>query len=500
MYNILYVEDNFESYKLVEFVLKKHGFKVKNAVDGLDAIDKVKEDNPDLIIMDINLPNMMGYEVVSWLKSTEQFRHIPVVALTAAYSDDYEYLSKTSGCVAYYTKPVDPISFGKEILEIIDNHQDFEHSDGLSKEISKSLEDKARRIQNLNRKIVGYENKISNILSNLPDIILITDDQFRITYYNSQAIQNNVFRNNYEQGENFFSLFSLTSMEYSDFTRFLEEKGHLDNIEIELNSENENYLFLGNFNRMQPEEILISLREISNRAKFEEKMDQIDKMAGLGLITSGIIHEINNPLTAIKTYMQVFRMKVNDDSLLNVVNKLEEGFTEIESLTNSLLSFAKPSQEKMYPVNLNNIIKELMSFAEYEIRRGNVDIKLQLDENLPNISGVKSQLEQALLNILLNANFAVQECENPVISIQTYLQDDYVVLSISDNGPGINDDIKEKIFEPFYTTKPKEKATGLGLSIVKQIVERHGGDLDLTTDNQGTTFYMKFKRIEKEGE
>jgi len=498
MYKILYVEDNFENYKLVEFVLKKDGFDVQNAVDGLDAIDKVKTYEPDLIIMDINLPNMMGYEVTSWLKSTEYYKDIPVVALTAAYSDDYEDLSKMSGCVAYYTKPVDPISFGKEIRKIVESEVGQAGPDDLSKEISRSLEDKARKIHQLNKKIISYENKISRILSNLSDIIIITDSEYKILYYNSQAVQSKSFRNKYIDKAFFFDIFHLTSMKIEDIETLLKEKGELTNIELELSEEGESKSFyLANFNKMEENEILISLREVSQKVKFEEMMDQIDKMAGLGLITSGIIHEINNPLTSIKTYIEILKMKIQDDSLKNIVDKLESGFYSIEKLTNSLLSFAKPSQEKMYPVNINNIVKEVMNFSEYEIRRGNVSIELDLQKDLPNILGVKSQLEQVVLNILLNANHAVQSRENPQIKISTYTENDLVVLSVSDNGCGIEESEREKIFEPFYTTKTKEKATGLGLCMAKQILQQHNGFIDFTSDKTGTTFYVKLNKYSK---
>ena len=141
MYRILYAEDNFENYKLVEFVLNKNGFDVKNAVDGLDVIDKIESYKPHLIIMDIDIPNLNGYEVTSWLKSKEAYKDIPVVALTADYNDNFEIISKMSGCVAYYSKPVDSFSFGREIKKLIETRQENCGTDTLSDQISKSLVD-----------------------------------------------------------------------------------------------------------------------------------------------------------------------------------------------------------------------------------------------------------------------------------------------------------------------------------------------------------------------
>lgn len=495
MYRILYAEDNFENYKLVEFVLNKNGFDVKNAVDGLDVTDKIESYNPHLIIMDIDIPNLNGYEVTSWLKSKEAYKDIPVVALTADYNDNFEVNSKMSGCVAYYSKPVDPFSFGREIKKLIETHQENSHTDPLSNQISKSLEDKARQVHHFNKKLREYENKFSGILSKLSDIIIITGRDFGIIYYNKSAIEKEVFRNRYISGMNFFELFNCVDMNAEEIKNRLEESQKLTNIDIELESlSGTSSFFLGNFDVTKEDEILISLREVSGDVENFNTMDQVDKMAGLGVITSGIIHEINNPLTAIKTYLEVLKMKVSDDTLKNVVDKIDSGFQTIEKLTNSLLGFAKPSREKSYPININNIVKEVMSFSEYEIRRGNVKINFDMQDDIPVFNGIKSQIEQVVLNLLINANHALSETENPKIDIKTYEEGGYTVLEVADNGPGVSEDLRDKIFEPFFTTKTKDKATGLGLTMVKQIVERHNGILDFTSDAKGTNFIIKFAR------
>ncbi len=494
MYRILYAEDNFENYKLVEFVLKKNGFDVKNAVDGLDVIDKVESYKPHLIIMDIDLPNLMGYEVTSWLKSKVEYRDIPVVALTADYSGNYEVVSRISGCAAYYSKPVDPVSFAREIKKFIETGQKNPDAKPLSEQMSKSLENKTRQVHELNKQLKEYENRFSGILSKLSDIIIITDRDFSITYYNSSAIEKEAFREHYISGMNFFELFSCVGMNTEELGKKLEENGKLSNVDIELESTGgTGSFFLANFN-LTDDEIVISLREVSGDVKNFNTMDQVDKMAGLGVITSGIIHEINNPLTAIKTYLEVLKMKTNDETLRGVVEKIDTGFQTIEKLTNSLLGFAKPSREKPYPININNIVKEVMSFSEYEIRRGNVKINFDMQDDIPVFKGTKSQIEQVVLNLLINANHAVSKSENPEITIKTYEEDSCTVFEVSDNGPGIREDIKNRIFEPFFTTKGKDKATGLGLTMVKQIVERHNGTLGFTSDDKGTNFIIKFAR------
>lgn len=294
---------------------------------------------------------------------------------------------------------------------------------------------------------------------------------------------------------NFFELFSCVDMNAEEIKRRLEENEKLANIDIELESlRGTSSFFLGNFDLTDDNEILISLREVSGDVQNFNTMDQVDKMAGLGVITSGIIHEINNPLTAIKTYLEVLKMKISDETLKDVVEKIDSGFQSIEKLTNSLLGFAKPSREKTYPININNIVKEVMSFSEYEIRRGNVNINFDMQDDIPVFNGIKSQIEQVVLNLLINANHAVSEIENPKITIKTYEDDGYIVFEVADNGQGIKEKVQNRIFEPFFTTKSKDKSTGLGLTMVKQIVERHNGILDFTSDDKGTNFIIKLPR------
>lgn len=503
MYKVLYVEDNFENYKLVEFVLSNKGFKVYNAIDGIDAIDKAKEIMPDLIIMDINLPNLMGYEATLRIKSDEALKQIPIIALTAAYSDEYKELCLSTGCIDYFTKPIDPLSFPDILKDVIENYQkqislDESKKEVVQKEITKSLEEKAREILKLNEQLANYEDKLIKTLANISDIIFILDENFYLKFYNNAAVENKKFVILYLENKTFFDIFDVGTEDLTKIKTMLKNKQNISNLELLLKVDDECDMFLANFTHLG-DEIAVSLRKVNDESEIHSRILHLEKLASIGQITAGIIHEVNNPMTAIRNYFEILKMKylsqIKDDSVEKIIERIEYGFNKIENLSNTLLSFARPSKEKKYPININSVVKDIIEFGEYELKRGDINIELNLDNNIGYILAVKSQIEQAIMNILINAHYAVKYVEKPLIKIKTYEKDEKICICIFNNGPKIPDEIKEKIFEPFFTTKPDSEGTGLGLTIVRQVANKHNAELSVFSDEIGTEFVIKFNKM-----
>lgn len=501
MYKVLYVEDNFENFKLVDFVLSKKGFEVFNAIDGIEAIEKAEKIMPDIIVMDINLPNLMGYEVTAMIKQTDYLKDIPIVALTAAYSDDYKQLSLEAGCVEYFTKPIEPLSFSESIKDIIENRKQYgSELEGklIDRKISDSLLEKARKVMHLNNQLLKNESRFEKILSSVSDLIFLLDNQMNIKFYNNSVLKSPVFIKNYSEEKKFFDIFDIGSQNVNKIRQDIDNERPLSNVELILKDYQKPELYVANFSYIE-DEIVVSLRSVKNEIEMGGHIMNLEKLASVGQVTAGIIHEINNPLTAIKTFFEILRMKylspMNDEDLNKIVSRIDHGFNKIEALSKSLLSFAKPSAEKKYLTNLNHVIKEVIDFGEYEIKRGTVELELQLDENIPYIEVVKSQMDQSLLNILINANHALRNTDKPKITVKTYFDDTFVYIDISNNGPKIPEDIRSHIFEPFFSTKGTDEGTGLGLAIVRQIMNRHEGEISLKSDENLTTFTLKFNKI-----
>ncbi|MGA1845791.1 ATP-binding protein [Deferribacter abyssi] len=497
MFRVLYVEDDFQSFKLVELVLKKYNIKVILAKDGLEAIELAEKIAPDLIIMDINLPKLKGYEAAAIIKSNKATNHIPIIALTAVSDSNYEKLSMLAGCDAFYTKPIDPQKFGKEIITYIEQRKfDEKEIDFLSKEISVSLKHKTEELVKLEKIVLNLNYKLNKILSSLPDAIFIIKKDFTIEYMNTEGLKLKITDNKFLNTSYFFDIFSTIDYPLEDLKDNLIKLNKLSGIYLTLNNDSKRF-FLTTFSTID-NNYLVTLKEITNIKKFEENVQHIEKLATIGQITSGIIHEINNPITAVKNYLTALKNTINNENQLSILEKIEFGIDRISTLSNNLMTFTRKPSGKKYPLNINHIIKTVFAFSEYEIKRGNVNVVFNLDENLPLILGNKTSIEQLVLNILINANHAANEKENPEIHIKTHSDDKNIFLEITDNGNGIPEEIRNKIFDPFFTTKPEGKGTGLGLAIVKKIVEDHNANITFKTGKNGTKFVIKFPKYEKE--
>jgi two-component system sensor histidine kinase AtoS len=224
-------------------------------------------------------------------------------------------------------------------------------------------------------------------------------------------------------------------------------------------------------------------RNITERKQAEEKLVRTEQMKFCGEMAASLAHEIKNPLAGIMASIEVLHDELNiteDDRM--VMKTIIEEIRRIESLLNELLSFARPVRSQMIPVNVNNIIESVLTM---QTSAKNMEIKIvkSLDAPLPDIFVDPMQVKQAILNLYANAVEAMPN--GGVVSIKTSANEHkgMVLIEIADTGTGITEDVKEKIFQPFFSTK--SKGTGLGLAITKQIIEQHGGTIHAYNNKDG---------------
>ncbi len=238
---------------------------------------------------------------------------------------------------------------------------------------------------------------------------------------------------------------------------------------------------------------------------LERQIIQAEKLATLGQLAAGVVHELNNPLTSISvygSYLQQLFMKSGNYEDLEKANKVVDGASRIQKLTRDLTSYARPSGD-FEPIALNDVVRQAVSFCEHVIKRSDAVVECQLDELSPHVAGIKTQLGQVLINLITNACHALPAPGQKVL-VRTSLSPtgDSAILEVTDSGVGIEKLDGERIFEPFFTTKQEGKGTGLGLSIVKNIVEGHGGRITFeSSPGEGTTFLIMFPahREQREG-
>jgi nitrogen-specific signal transduction histidine kinase len=219
----------------------------------------------------------------------------------------------------------------------------------------------------------------------------------------------------------------------------------------------------------------------------QSRLLQSEKLATIGQMAAGIAHELNTPLTYIMGNLELMQAQPLSDLQQTMLRSIGHGADRLKNLAHSLLAFSRPAQEVRVPLGVNDVIERALELCHYQILRGGVALEKRLGEGLPPISGVANQLEIAIINLVVNAVHAMEGGGTLVVT--SALVDPDVEIVISDTGHGIPEAIHSSIFEPFFTTKPEGTGTGLGLSTVLMIVERHQGRIELTSAaGRGTTF------------
>ena len=245
----------------------------------------------------------------------------------------------------------------------------------------------------------------------------------------------------------------------------------------------------GAFNRMT--------QIIRNNKEMEANLAQQGKMASLGVLSSGVAHEINNPLGVILGYASYIEGKISpDDPNFNYIHEIKRESKRCKKIVQDLLSYARTPQPTLEETDVNALLEQIVDFAANHTDMYHVSVVKQLAPGLPKIMVDGDQMRQVAINLILNAGAAMAEGGKLVVS--TSLDDEeYVNLRFADDGAGIPAENLEKIFEPFFTTKAK--GTGLGLAITRQIVEQHHGKIAIESEvGKGTTVIIRLP-VNREG-
>lgn len=238
---------------------------------------------------------------------------------------------------------------------------------------------------------------------------------------------------------------------------------------------------------------IIFALDVTENKEEQEKLSQQEKLAALGKMAAGIVHEIKNPLTTMKGFCQMITLNSRNEKVLKYAGIIESEIGDLNRVISEFLSFAKPKTPVLERINLNQLLKSMELLMEGNCFMKNIELKFIFHEFSQNISADEAQLKQVLLNIMENAIDAVCIREEPLIVIETGLtnKDKECYVSITDNGEGMSEERRQNIGTPFFTTK--DKGTGLGLSICFQIIKEHKGKIKIKSElNKGTTFTLIF--------
>jgi two-component system NtrC family sensor kinase len=222
--------------------------------------------------------------------------------------------------------------------------------------------------------------------------------------------------------------------------------------------------------------------------KTQQALLQSEKLAAMGRLTSQVAHELNNPIYGIMNTLELLKTEIPPESKRRRILELSLSETQrLSEMLRNMLSFSKPEEEKRTPIRINDLIEGILSVMEKQMRESNIKMETYWDSGIPEVIASTNQMRQVMLNIIKNAMESMPK--GGTLTVRTAREGKNVLIHIQDTGVGIPEEIRDKIFEAFFTTKQKVKGVGLGLSVCYGIIRDHGGEIKVDSEEgKGTTF------------
>ncbi len=531
-HRILLVDDNSYNLKLLAKILRGNRYTTKASTSGKFALQAVRTTPPDLILLDIMMPEMDGYEVCRQLKLNPDTADIPVIFISALSETQDKLKAFATGGVDYVSKPFcedEVLARVNTHLTLRENSQELKNlveyrTAQLAVKTEKLKEETSERKQ-VSRKLQRSEQNYCEIFNATDEAIFIHDSSTgNILDFNQSTLEMFGYCQEetlnlsieelsdgappYSQAEARAYMQKAAQEGPQKFEWLCRRKnGELFWVEINLKSSE-----IGGKSR-----VIAVVRDITERKKAESKQKKLEsqlrqaqKMEAIGTLAGGVAHDFNNILAGIFGYTQLAQLNIEKtDSVKKYLEQIYEGAERARDLVQQILTFSRQAEAEMLPIYPHLVIKEAI-----KLLRASIPSMIEIREELPKTNMIladPTHIHQIMMNLCTNSSHAMAdqtgiltislkdiEIEENEIMLKSLSVDvgSYLVLTVSDTGFGMNKATVDKIFDPYFTTKAKEEGTGLGLSVVHGIVENCGGFISVYSEpGQGTTFKIYFPSI-----
>ena len=497
---ILIVDDTPINLEMLFDFLVGADFKVLVACDGQSAIEKAEYALPDLILLDVVMPDINGFEACRRLKANSSTHDIPVIFMTALSEPVQRVEGLSLGAVDYITKPIQH----EEVLARIKIHLSLRN-------LNKTLQTQNLRLEQEIQERLRSEEKIREqaaLLDVTTDAIFVRDLNQQILYWNQGAERLYKWKVEEALGKNTLELLYRAGVSQpQENLKTLVEKGEWQGELHQVTKESKDIIVSSRWTLVRdaegkPKSILTVNTDITEKKQLEAQFLRAQRMESIGTLASGIAHDLNNALTPILGAVQLLAHKLPDEQSQRLLTILEKNTKRSAAFVKQVLSFARGVEGERTTLQVGYLILEIEQIAKQTFSRA-----IEIFADIPlldlwTISGDATQLHQVLMNLCVNARDAMPRGGTLEISAKNIWIDEnfarlnieakvgpYVVITVSDTGTGIPKEIIDRIYEPFFTTKKIGKGTGLGLSTVIGIVKSHGGFINLVSElGIGTEF------------
>lgn len=483
---LLIVDDNAATRYALRRRMERQGFIVLEAGTGTEGLEMIAAELPDALILDVNLPDMSGFDIVRMLRAEPRTALLPVVHVSAASIQTGDIVTGLeAGADAYLVHPVDPdvlLATLRTLLRVRDTEYALRDSEDRFREIFVNVSapiaviDKALKVQECNHAFAqliahdapetglaqSFVEDQTAVLQGLRDA-LHQDERWKGTL--SMRVKGDIRETEWQVSPYRTPGLSLVFVEDVTEQRRREQSQRqlLDSVSTQL------------------------AHEVAERARSEALLLQAQKMDAIGKLTGGIAHDFNNLLTGITTGLELIKKRTQDNRLDKVLNYADAALASARSaaaLTHRLLAFARQQPLDARPIDINKHVRSVEDLLSRTIGK-RVTLTLELSSKSAVALVDSSQLESAVLNLVINSRDALPNGGNIwITTFEAYSQGSprlkdgpYVALTVRDDGMGIEHHVIDKVFDPFFTTKPLGEGTGLGLSTLYGFARQSGGDV-----------------------
>ena len=230
--------------------------------------------------------------------------------------------------------------------------------------------------------------------------------------------------------------------------------------------------------------------------ELERRQDQLvqsKKLSSIGTLTAGVAHQLNNPLNNISTSCQIafdeLRSK-DQDLLVKMLQNIDQETLRARDVVKGLLEFSRSEKFRLRPVSLADTVNRAVRLVKSQVP-ADIEFRINISDDLVVPMDVQ-RMQEVFLNLIINAAQAIEKQGSITVSSEVDDAQERVIITVHDTGPGIPEEIRQQLFDPFYTTKEEGKGTGLGLSVVYGIIQKHSGEITVSSEpGQGTSFYIR---------